>query len=333
MLLSPKISVVMPVFNGEQYLKESIESILCQTFTDFEFIIVDDQSTDSSWQIIQEYAAKDSRIAAVKNNGIKGCWSARNLGWDLAKGKYLAIMDSDDISLPERLQKEFDFMEQNPDIDICGTWMKNFGKDTKTVSFPTSKQEIRDQLFFINSISQPTVIMRLSSVPNIRYENTVTEDYELWCREIDNLNFANIPEVLLLYRRHSAQTNGKKQRGEANKTRLRNVQKIGVTLSEQEKELYCDLFLDTFLPKNIEEINIAINIFEKISPVGKNFGYGEKFQELTRVFQKKILDCGIQNHITSLKLYFTTFRKMKFFNNSRAHLRYIYHCLRNLLHL
>lgn len=329
----PMISVVMPVYNREQYLKESIESILNQTFTDFEFIIIDDQSTDSSWQIIQKYADKDSRIVAVKNIREKGCWSARNFGWDLAKGKYMAIMDSDDISLPGRLQTQFNFMEQNPDIDICGTWIRNFGLDTTVMSLPLSHQEIRDTLFFSNSIIQPSVIMKLSSNTSTRYQNVTDEDYELWCRKIDTLKFANIPEVLLLYRRHLTQTDEKKQNDAANITRLRNVQKIGVILSEEEKKIYQDFFSGTFLPQNIKEIGTSIDIFERISLAGKNYSYGKKFQELAKLSQKKILDCGIKNHKTSLMLYVTTFRKLKIFNNPRAHLRYVYHCFRNLLYL
>lgn len=328
----PLISVVMPVYNREHYLKESIESILNQTFTDFEFIIVDDQSTDSSWQIIQEYAKKDKRIIAVKNSGKKGCYPARNCGHKLAKGKYIAVMDSDDIALPHRLQTQFDFMEKNPEIGICGSWAKNFGTRNDIIELPTTHSEIKDSIFFYCAIIHPTVIFANKRI-FYSEEYYSAQDYELWCREIDNLQFANIPETLLLYRRHLTQTNGKKQNDTANITRLRNVKKIGVILSEEEKQIYQDLFSGTFLPQNIKEISIAINIFEKISIAGKKFGYGKKFQELIKLSQKKILDCGIKNHKTSLMLYVTTFRKLKIFNNPRAHLRYVYHCFRNLMHL
>ena len=336
MLLPPKISVVMPVYNREQYLKESIESILNQTFTDFEFIIVDDQSKDSSWQIIQDYATKDSRITAVKNNGIKGCWAARNLGWDLTKGKYMAIMDSDDIALPERLQKEFDFMEQNPDIDICGAWMKNFGKSSKIISFPTSHQDIRDQLFFINSMSQPTVIMRLSSVSNIRYKNTVTEDYELWCRIIDNLKFANIPEALIFYRIHANQigvTNKTEQNNNADDIRLRNLENIGLNLSDEEKRIYLELLYWSFAPKNKKDLLLATQMLNNISIAGLKHGYKLFFQDRIKNLMKNLPEYGIKNKATSLKLYFTIFRKWKIFETPRANLRYIYHCLRDIFHV
>ena len=218
----PKISVVMPVYNSEKYLQESIESILNQTFTDFEFIIVDDQSTDSSWQIIQEYANKDSRIVAVKNTGKKGCYPARNCGHKLAKGKYIAVMDSDDIALPQRLQTQFDFMEQNPDIGICGSWAKNFGNQNDIIKTPITHDEIRDTSFFYSPMVHPTAMFTNNAICYSE-EHSSAQDYKLWCRKINEFKFANIPKVLLLYRRHSSQTDGKKQNDIANFIRIKNV--------------------------------------------------------------------------------------------------------------
>ena len=334
---NPAISVVMPVYNREQYLKESIESILNQTFTDFEFIIVDDQSTDSSWQIIQEYAARDARIVAIKNNGKKGCYPARNCGHKLAKGKYLAVMDSDDIALPERLQIQFDFMEQNPDIDICGSWLKSFGAEEQVIQVPATHEEIHDIMFFSCAIPHQTVIYRIpDQIFYYSEEYASAQDYELFCRKINDWKFANIPEVLLLYRVHEKQISTaakKEQSANGNRTRLTNLQNIGISLMPETQKIYFDLLFNQFIPNNIDEIAKLVAVFEKISAAGKHFGYGIKFQELIRFFQKKALDTGIINNITSLKLYFTFFIKSKAFDNSRAHLRYIYHCLRNLLHV
>ncbi len=329
----PQISVVMPVFNGEQYLKESIESILNQTFTDFEFIIVDDQSTDSSWQIIQDCAARDSRIIAVKNNGKKGCFSARNCGHRLAKGKYLAVMDSDDIALPERFMTQFDFMEQNPDIDVCGSWAQNFGERDDVIKTYQTHEEIRDATFFYSPMNHPSVIFRNNN--SILYSENFTsaQDYELWRREIDNLNFANIPEVLLLYRRHSAQTNGKKQNDIANDIRLKNVKKIEIDLSEEEKSIYLGIVNGIFIAKNKRELISAVKMLDNISTAGTAHGYKQLFQDAIRNFIKNAMEHGLQNKVASFKLYFTTFRKWKIFETPRANLRYIYYCFRNLLHL
>lgn len=334
---SPLISVVMPVYNRERYLKESIESILNQTFTDFEFIIVDDQSTDSSWQIIQEYAAKDSRIVAIKNTGKKGCYPARNCGHRLAKGKYIAVMDSDDISLPQRLQTQFDFMEQNPDIDICGSWMKSFGTEEKLTQTLGKHEEIRDLMFFSCAVPHQTAIYRTTNQKLFYSEDYASaQDYELFCRKMNEFKFANIPEVLLLYRVHGNQISTaakNEQCDNGNRTRLKNLKTIGINLTNKEQQVYCDILSDPFVPQNIDEVVFAINVFEKISVAGKNFGYGKKFQELIKFYQKKATDFGIKNGVTSLKLYFTTFRKLRIFNTPRNNLRYIYHCFRNIFHV
>ena len=333
----PKISVVMPVYNRERYLRDSIESILNQTFTDFEFIIVDDQSTDSSWQIIQEYANKEPKIVAVKNNGKKGCYSARNCGNRLAKGKYIAVMDSDDIALSHRLQTQFDFMERNPEIGICGSWLKSFGTEEKIIQTLEKHEDIRDLMFFSCAIPHQTSIYRIENQILYYSEDYASaQDYEMFCRKMNEINFANIPEVLLLYRVHKNQISTATKREQCdngNKTRLRNLQTIGVDLTLDEQTIYCDSFHEDFLPQNINEITTIGNIFEKISAAGEKFGYGNKFQELIGFFQKRALDLGICDHITSLKLYFTTFRKWKIFETPRANLRYIYHCVRNILHV
>lgn len=331
----PAISVVMPVYNREQYLKESIESILSQTFTDFEFIIVDDQSTDSSWQIIQEYANKDLRIVAVKNNSKKGCYSARNCGHRLTKGKYLAVMDSDDIALPNRLQTQFDFMESHPDIGICGSWLKSFGAEEKVIETLADHEEIRDLMFFSCAIPHQTAMYRISNQIFYYSEDYASaQDYELFCRKINDWKFANIPEVLLLYRVHEKQISSatkKEQCDNGNRTRLRNLQTIGIKLIPEEEIIYCQSFQEKFCPQNINEIAVLGNIFEKISVAGKNCGYGKKFQELIGFFQKRVLDLGIINHITSLSIYYTSFRKWKTFETPRANLRYIYYCLKNIV--
>ena len=119
----PLVSVIMSVYNGEKYLVQAIDSILNQTYQNFEFIIIDDCSTDNSSHILQEYAKKDSRIKIIKkekNIGIKGFIENLNLGISIAEGKYIARMDADDISLPERFQKQVTFLENNPEIFMVG---------------------------------------------------------------------------------------------------------------------------------------------------------------------------------------------------------------------
>ena len=122
--MNPKVTVLMPVYNGEKYLKEAITSILLQTFDDFEFLIINDGSSDASVDIIQSF--RDPRIRLVHNDTNIGLIATLNKGLKLAHGKYVARMDQDDISLPRRLEKQTYFMDNNPDVGVCGTWIKLF---------------------------------------------------------------------------------------------------------------------------------------------------------------------------------------------------------------
>ncbi|MBO4712066.1 glycosyltransferase [bacterium] len=332
----PKISVVMPVYNREQYLKESVESILNQTFTDFEFIIVDDQSTDSSWKIIQEYASKDSRIVAVKNTGKKGCYPARNCGHKLAKGKYIAVMDSDDISLPERLKTQFNFMEQNPEIGICGSWAKTFGDENNELKPPQNHERIRDANFFFCSMVHPTIMFRNKDEIVYSEEALFSQDYELFCRKINDLKFANIPKILLLYRVHKNQIgNAKKaeQDHNANTIKLRNLETIGITLSEEEKQIYLEIINKKFTPQNKDELLLAVKMLNSISINGAQHGYKQYFQDTVQRFIINSVKNSSTDASTFFKLYFTLFRKLKSFESIKAKLRYFYHGLRFLFHV
>ena len=137
----------MPAYNAEKYIAESIESILSQTFTDFEFIIINDASTDSTKEIIESF--QDSRIILINNEQNLGVAKSLNIGIATAKGKYIARMDADDISLPERFQTQFNFMEKNPDIDICGSWARMFGDKDDCMQTLQNHEDIRDEAFSI----------------------------------------------------------------------------------------------------------------------------------------------------------------------------------------
>ena len=130
---APKITVLMSVYNGERYLRESVDSILNQTYTDFEFIIIDDGSTDSTQSIIEEYSAKDKRIITMQNNQRIHLTKSLNLGLKKARGVYIARQDADDISLPERLQTQITYMENNEDIGILGTSVELIDVKSKNI--------------------------------------------------------------------------------------------------------------------------------------------------------------------------------------------------------
>ena len=204
--MNPMVSVLMPVFNGEKYLSEAIGSILNQTFTDFEFLIIDDGSTDRSIEIAKSYS--DPRIKILLNDANYGIVKALNRGLKLSKGKYIARMDADDISIPSRFQKQYDFMEKNQDIGICGTWIELFGTKSEVWSPPITHNEIFVGMLFESMIYHPTVFIRRELIVSLKqfYNEAfqAAQDYDFWVRlSLNGIKFANIGEVLLKYRIHA----------------------------------------------------------------------------------------------------------------------------------
>lgn len=197
----------MSVYNGEKYLNEAIKSILNQTYDKFEFLIINDGSNDSSKNIIEYYAKKDKRIRVVDNLKNKGLIYSLNLGIELAKGKYIVRMDSDDISSLDRIEKQYQFIKKNEDTMIVGTGAEIFvdEKNTKSkkVLYKTTS-EIKVGLLFNNVITHPSVIMNKEKLKkyNLKYnsENLGCEDYGLWVKAIRNLKIVNMKENLLRYR-------------------------------------------------------------------------------------------------------------------------------------
>lgn len=202
---SPKVTVLMPVYNGEKYLRPAVESILGQTLTDFEFLIIDDGSTDRSVEIIRSY--DDPRIRLVHNETNQKLIATLNKGFALARGQYLARMDSDDISLPQRLEKQAAFMDQHPEVGVCGTWAKRINDAGEVLGrwqTPTGK-DLAKLLWRPTPVIHPSAFIRAGIYRQFSYnpEYAEAEDYELWLRVAEKTKLHNLPEYLLLYRVHS----------------------------------------------------------------------------------------------------------------------------------
>jgi hypothetical protein len=206
----PRVTVLMPVYNGEKYLEEAVESILRQTFRDFELLIVDDGSLDSTPDLLAGYEPRDPRVVIHRFAHNQGLSTTLNFGIVQARGEYIARMDADDISLPERLQEQVEFMDEHPEVGICGTGTELLSeKPRKNWQYLVSHDEIHARMLFINAIAHPTVMLRASILrkyalgydPHVRY----AQDYELWSRAITKTRFANLPKILLKYRIHTSQ--------------------------------------------------------------------------------------------------------------------------------
>lgn len=203
--MTPKVSVLMPVFNAERYLSQAIDSIVEQSFTDWELILINDGSTDGSEAIISSYT--DSRIKYWKNEENKGLIYTRNLMIEKASGEYIAFLDSDDLSMSERLQKQVDFLDNNLDYGLCGTWslmIDRDGKQLKKINMPTDHVDICCSLLFINTFVQSSIMIRRKILVENPYdkEYPLAEDYELWCRLSRKYKLKNIPLHLTKYRWH-----------------------------------------------------------------------------------------------------------------------------------
>lgn len=200
----PAISVLMPVYNGEKFLRGAIDSILRQTFVDFEFIIVDDGSTDTTPVILQEYAQKDSRIRVMTNETNCKIAASLNRGLVAARAPLIARMDADDWSYPERLEKQEMFMKNHPEVSVLGSSVALAGKQGSYKTF-ASNEEIRAYMLFGNPMFHPTVMMRKDIVlaaGGYSTENIPVEDYALWVHLSNNQNvrFYNFKHPLVVYR-------------------------------------------------------------------------------------------------------------------------------------
>lgn len=256
----PKVTVLMPVFNGEKYLREAIESILNQTFTDFEFLIINDGSTDSTVGIINSY--NDSRIRLIHNDRNAGLIVTLNKGFDLANGEYIVRMDCDDISMTERIEKQVHFMDSNLDVGVCGTWFQFVDTGQKIV-LPEFPDAVKAYLFYNSALGHPTVIIRTDVLRQhkLYYDSKYkhAEDYELWIRLSKITKLANIPEVLLQYRKHPEQISvvySRDQGSIANVIRINQLKELGLIPTQDE----IDLHLDVIANSNINDFSI-FNIY------------------------------------------------------------------------
>lgn len=205
MRYNPVISVIMPVFNCVTYIEEAVNSILNQTFADFELIIIDDASTDGTAAILKKFT--DLRIKLVLKQVNQGVSAATNDGFRLAQGKYIARMDGDDIAVKERLEKQVKVLENNPNVFICSNWIRFFGEADAIVKYKEKHNEIIAELLIYCSICMCSAMFRRKELSGYFYDENKKsgEDYDFWTKVAWLGEMYNIQEVLLLYRVHDNQ--------------------------------------------------------------------------------------------------------------------------------
>lgn len=238
------VSVVMAVHNEqESYLRTAFVSMYNQTYTDWEMIVIDDASDDTCQAIIQELCKEKENVRIIRNENNLGLTKSLNRGLSLANGEFVARMDADDISVPERLAKQVEFLANHLDVDVVGTGVVSFGNENIFMSpaFGYDNNQAQCNLFFSSTLCHPSVMMRREFLEqhHLQYDENVKkgQDYDMWERSSVHGKLAVMKEVLLYYRMHSAQitfTGSKDQNKTADMVRLRRLKRIGIEPTERE---------------------------------------------------------------------------------------------------
>lgn len=266
------ISVIMSIYSEEEeWIRESIDSILNQTFSDFEFIIINDNpNRDKNNSLLTEYTRIDNRIIIITNEENIGLTKSLNKGLEIARGKYIARMDADDISLPTRFEKQVDFLDKNPEYIVCGTNIVYFGEKRKFTYSDWIKyenNEIKASLMFNSCFAHPTVMIRKSILEqnNICYDENYkqAQDYRLWETLSDYGKYFNLREKLLKYRISENQVSNKnnvKQVNLGNKIRRRVILKwlksINIKCNENTLDDYLQINKRNFIIKKSNEFKV-----------------------------------------------------------------------------
>lgn len=288
-----KVTVLMSVYNTkEEYLREAIESILNQTMREFEFIIINDASNEQTITILDQY--NDDRILRIDNEVNQGLTASLNKGLLIARGEYIARMDADDISYPNRLELQYQYMQKHPNIAILGGWTKSNGKISKYQGHASSKWRKTRMLIENVGIAHPTAFMRTGFLKkyNLAYDVSIkkSQDYDLWTRCLEYGNIAVCPHVILEYRVHDEQisiVNMDEQVMAKKQIRTRLLGNTGMDCSDEELEQFLNLENITLEPVKLS------NLLDKIIKANIKKGYYDKGilkRELTFVWLKIILN-------------------------------------------
>lgn len=310
-----KVSVLMPVYNGEKYLAQAIESIGFQSYDDWELIIVDDGSTDMTAEIVSRY--RDNRIYYLKNERNIGLIATLNKGIDYCSGKYIARMDADDISEPERLKKQIEFMESHPNYVMCGTnarIINSEGNPIGSIKNLTTNNYLRINLLFSVPFVHPSMIIRKEAILNSRYDADFkhVEDYDLWCRLSAKGMIANVGKKFLQYRWHESNisvVNSAFQ--EAQKDKIIRRELALLELNPTEEELWCHRItfrLYSFGIKqsvSVEKITSIENWFHKLIEQNKKKKIYQRTSFTAYVWSRWCVLCFVQKKYA--KAFFPSF--------------------------
>nr|WP_295869235.1 glycosyltransferase [uncultured Chitinophaga sp.] len=259
----PLVTVFMAVYNGEAYIKQAIESVLSQSFQDFELLIINDGSADNSLSIAAQYT--DPRIRILNNEKNSGLFFTRNRGIDEARGKYFATLDCDDIAYPHRLEEQMRFLQSNPNCVLCGgkaRLIDGNGEITGKISPPVEKERLPAYMFFANAFINSSTIIDIGVLRELRFRSNYepAEDYDLFARIAERFEIATINNFLVKYRVHGENVSQRKaenkKRGELTIIE-HNLKRIGVVASQQALALQ-----HLFISKDFRKSGFTLNQME-----------------------------------------------------------------------
>ena len=310
--LTPKISVVMSVYNGEPYLHDAIKSILSQTYANFEFIIVNDGSIDNSADIITSF--NDKRINVINNKINKGLVESLNIGIKYARGEFIARMDADDISHLLRFEKQVAFLDDNMDVCLCGTSAEIIDDKKTKFIYPLEHSAIKIFMLSENAIIHPSAMWRRDIFEQFKflYNNDFpsAEDYELWTQVILKVKVANLPEALLFYRKHSQQVTQNMQKQvekTTQKIKIKFLNCLALQPNERETIIHLLLFNNQFKDqRNAIAVKEADDWMYKIYLANKK----------TKQFDEKLLLKTWKAKLFVSSIYQYDFAKWKILKNS-----------------
>ncbi|HEV7333480.1 MAG TPA: glycosyltransferase [Flavisolibacter sp.] len=286
---APIVTVLLPTYNCEAYVQKSIQSILDQTFTNFELLVIDDASTDRTIQVIQEFT--DPRIRLIRKQKNTGYTDSLNYGIGIAQGDYIARMDADDISIATRLERQVQFLTSNKDVVLCGCWYQEIPTN-HVAKLPVSHEDILVAMLTNNSISHPSVMYRKEFF--IRHQLTYNrdfesaEDYELWTRVIALGKIHNLPEVLLHYRLHEQQVSAQRNAFQAQRAALcRKRMLLYLTELPAAEEEILEMILSGTRMRNVPELHQAIAVLDQLAVINSSKAFYKKDAFLAFIEQEK----------------------------------------------
>jgi glycosyltransferase involved in cell wall biosynthesis len=249
----PRITVLLPVYNGEAYVREAIQSVLDQTFTDFVLLVIDDGSTDRTLEVLNSFT--DARLRIIPFPAHQGLVCALNTGLSEARSEFIARMDADDICMPQRFERQVRFLETYLEVSICGTWMREFGARDYLSRPATEPDQVRAGIFFGWVMSHPTIMMRRSTLEQygLTYDEEFrhAEDFDLLTRASEVTQLANIPEFLVHYRKHDRQVSAihrERQREVVGKLLMRQLRSLLPEVTDEEGTFHVNLANTTLPP-------------------------------------------------------------------------------------